>query len=117
MREYPALVAPTSEYCVVPKVDVFSLGYTDVPMGDERVPDQNALYFVTSASHGRGTLVKMAQVDVGPISLKDVGFVTYDLQQATGYDVVLGRSFLEGLKLRVDFAARQLELEWGGAGG
>lgn len=110
VREYPALVAPTSEYCVIPKVDAFSLGYTEAATGGQHIPAQNALHFVTSGGYGRGTLVQMARVDVGAISARDVDFVTYDMQQAVGYDVVLGGSFLEGLSLEVDYPSRTLKL-------
>ena len=102
---------PSSEYCVIPKVDAFALGYGEAALVDERIPSQNALHFVTSSGYGRGALIKMAQVDVGKISLEDVDFVTYDMLQPTGFDAVLGRSFLQGMKFQVDFPKHQFMLE------
>ena len=112
-REYPALLSPSYEYCAIPKVDAFALGYQEASVagGDRRMVAPNALDFVSSSEYGRGALIKMAQVDIGQLSLRDVEFLTYDLIQATGVDVVLGRSALQGMRMEVDFVSHKLELQ------
>lgn len=112
-REYPALLSPSFEYCAIPKVDAFALGYQEAAVagGDRMMVAPNALDFVSSSEYGRGALIRMAQVDVGPMLLRDVEFLTYDLLQATGVDVVLGRSALQGMKMQVDFVSHRLELQ------
>ena len=109
--EYQALIAPTADYCVLPKVDAFNLGYPEAASVDTRVPAPNTLTFASHNSYGRGTLIKMAQVDVGSISVKDVEFLAFDLLQTVGYDVILGRSLLRHVRLELDFVEGRLRME------
>ena len=110
-REYQALIIPTADYCILPKVDAFNLGYPEAASVDTRVPAPNTLTFASYNAFGRGTLIKMAQVDVGSISVKDVEFLAFDLLQTVGYDVILGRSLLRHLRLELDFVAGRLRME------
>ena len=113
MREYQALLAPTAEYCVIPKVDAFILGYPEAAASDTRVPLPNALTFASYNAYGKGTLIKMAQVDIGSMSVKDVEFLAFDLLQTVGFDVVIGRSLLRHMRLSLDIASGTLRLEEG----
>lgn len=104
-------MAPTSEYCVVPKVDAFALGYSEVAKIDPGVTSPNRMAFVTSSTYGRDAVIKIVQVDIGTISIKNVDFVTYDALQATGFDVILGRNLLNNMRLEFDFPNHQFKLE------
>lgn len=110
-REYQALIIPTADYCVLPKVDAFNLGYPEAASVDARIPLPNTLTFASYNAYGRGTLIKIAQVDIGSISVKDVEFLAFDLLQTVGYDVVLGRSLLGQMRLELDFPGRRLRME------
>jgi len=110
-REYPALIIPTSDYCVLPKVDAFNLGYPEAASVDERTPLPNTLTFASFNAYGRGTLIKIERVDIGSISVENVEFVAFDIFQTAGYDVVLGRSLLRHMRLELDFAAGRLRME------
>lgn len=109
-REYQALVAPTAEYCVIPKVDAYTLGYPEAAGVDDRLPPPNALTFVSFGAYGKGTLFKMAKVEIGEMAFKDVEFLAFDLMQAVGYDVVLGRSLLRHMHVELDFASGRLSM-------
>lgn len=111
VREYPALISTVSEYCILPKVDAFALGYPEAANSDNPTRIPNELDFVGSNAYGRGALVKMVQVDIGQISARNVEFLTYDILQVTGFDVVLGVNILQDIKLEIDFTSHQLTLE------
>lgn len=110
-REYRALLAPTAEYSVLPKVDAYALGYPEVAVADARVPSPNTPTFASYTGYGRGTLIKVAQVDVGPISVKETEFLAFDLLQTVGIDVVFGRSLLRQMRVDFDFVSGRLRLE------
>ena len=109
--EYEALVVPTSEFCVLPTVDAYGLGYPEVAVSDARIPTPNSRMFATYTGYGRGTPIRMARVDIGGISLKDVEFLAFDLQQTLGVDVLLGLSLLRNLSVHLDFAGGTIRLE------
>lgn len=113
VREYPAVLSPTFEYCAIPTVDAFALGYEEaaVASGDHTIHAPNLLHFVSSGGYGRGALIKMTQLDIGPLSLQDVEFLTYDILQTTGVDIVLGRSLLKEMRMEIDFKSHKLMLE------
>lgn len=114
VREYQALVAPTSEYCVIPKVDAFRLGYHEAAAADSRVPSPNVLPFASYMGFGRGTAIKMAQVEMGGMTFRDVDFLAFDPLQSIGYDVVLGLTLLGRTRLNLDCASRTLRLQKAG---
>ncbi len=113
IREYPAFLSSTFDYCAIPKVDAFALGYSEAAgAGHEHlVRAQNILDFVSSGTYERGALIKMSNVELGHMSFKDVEFLTYDLLQATGVDVILGKSLFQGMKLEIDFSSHRFKLE------
>ena len=110
MREYQALVCPTSEYCVLPKVDAYRLGYAEAALADNRAPSPSVVSFATYMGFGRGTSIRMARVEVGGMAFRDVDFVAFDPLQSVGYDVVLGLTVLQKLHLDLDFASRSMRL-------
>lgn len=111
VREYKALVAPAAWFCVIPTVDAYQLGYSEVVPSDSRIPLPNTKTFASYTGYGRGTEIKMAQVDIGGLSFKDVEFLAYDLMQAIGLDVVLGRNLFRDLRLEENFSSGRLRVE------
>jgi predicted aspartyl protease len=69
------------------------------------------LTFTSFAGYGKVALIQLARVDVGSISFQNVDFVAYDLPQVTGFDVILGRSLLQFVKLEFDYSTGQLRME------
>ncbi len=111
VREYRALLVPTAEYCVLPKVDAYRLGYPEAASSGTRVPLPNTLTFASYVGYERGMVIRMAQVDIGSISFEEVEFLAFDILQAVGYDVVLGQNLLREMHLDLDFASGKMRLE------
>ena len=111
VREYRALIVPTAEFCVIPKVDAYRLGYHEAAGADARVPIPNTITFASYMGYGRGTVIKIVRVDIGSMSEGDVEFLAFDPLQTTGFDMILGRSFLRFMHLDLDFASGSLRLE------
>ena len=109
-REYQALLAPTSEYCILPKVDAYQLGYPEAA-SDTRLPSPNSLAIASYMGYGRGASIKIAQVDLGEMSFRDVEFIAFDVSQNVGIDVVLGLTLLRQMRLELDFVSGTLRLE------
>jgi hypothetical protein len=112
-REYRALLSPTSEYCVLPSVYAYRLGYPEAA-NDSRLPSPNSVAIASYVGYGRGTVIRMAQVELGDISLRDIEFLTFDILQSIGLDVVLGLTLLRHMHLDLDFASHRLRLEAAG---
>ena len=110
MREYLGLVDAGSEYCVLPKVDAFRLGYPDVALIDTVVQAPNTTHFVTHLGFGKAPLIKMTEVALGPLTFGEVEFLAFDIPQACGFDVVFGRSLLRQIRFEVDFSKGLLKL-------
>ncbi|MDG6902880.1 MAG: clan AA aspartic protease [Nitrososphaerota archaeon] len=113
MREYRALIDTGSDYCVLPRVDAFRLGYPEAANDDLIVPAENTTSFVTHNGHGQAASIKMAKVDIGQETFENVEFLAFDLPQVTGFDVVLGGSILKFLNLRMDYSSKHLEIQKG----
>jgi predicted aspartyl protease len=110
VREYLALVDAGSEYCILPKIDAFRLGYPDVAQIDTVVQAPNTTHFVTHLGFGKAPLIKIKEVALGRLTFGDVDFLAFDLPQACGFDVVFGRSLLHRVGLEVDFSKGMLRL-------
>jgi hypothetical protein len=110
VREYLALLDAGSDYCVLPKVDAFTLGYSEVARSDMIVRAPNTTTFVTHSGYDRAPLIKMAQVDVGQLTFKDVEFLPFDLPQICGFDVVFGRSLMQLLRLEIDYSSNSVRI-------
>jgi hypothetical protein len=104
-------VDPGAEYCVIPKVDAYLLGYPEAANDDPITPENNTLTFTSFGGYGKVALIEMARVEVGTMSFEKVEFVAYDLPQVTGFDVILGRSLLQFLKLEFDYSKGVLRME------
>ncbi len=110
-REFNALLDPGVEYCIVPKVDAYALGYPEAANDDPVTPANNTLTFTSYGGYGRAALIEMARVELGNLSFTKVDFLALDLPAVTGFDVVLGRSVLQFMKLEIDYSVGQLRVE------
>jgi len=111
VREFRALVSAGAEYCIVPKVDAYALGYQEAANDDPVTPAENTITSVTYDGYGKMALISIARVDLGSISFDRVEFVAFDLPAATGLDVVLGRSLLRFTRFQLDYASGELRIE------
>ena len=96
---------------MIPKVDAYLLGYPEAANDDPITPENNTLTFTSFGGYGKVALIEMARVEVGTMSFEKVEFVAYDLPQVTGFDVILGRSLLQFLKLEFDYSKGVLRME------
>jgi predicted aspartyl protease len=111
VREYLSLLSTTADYCVLPVVDAYHLGYPEAAANGTRIPMPNALTFMSYTGYERGTVIKMTEVDIGGISFKNVEFVAFDILQPIGFDVILGQTLLREMRLSFDFRSRMLRME------
>ena len=110
VREYKALLVPTSEYCILPPVDAFALGY-EAAGSDPRALNPNKLYLASYNGYSRGISFKMVEVEIAGTKFKDVEFVGIDILQAAGFDVILGKNLLQNMKLELDYGSHQMTLQ------
>ena len=111
LREYNAMVVPTTEYCILPMVDAFALGFPEAGGADARVLSPNPVHFASYSGYGRGIMIKMPEVGIAGTSFKDVEFVALDILQSTGFDVILGKNLLHNMKLELDYVTHQMTLQ------
>ena len=111
VREFNALIDPGVEYCVVPKVDAYALGYPEAANDDPISPANNTLTFTSYGGYGKAASIEMARVDLGSFSFEKVDFLAMDIPPVTGFDVVLGWSLLQFMKLEFDYSLGQLRIE------
>jgi len=109
-RECVALVDPCAEYCILPKVDAFALGYPEAANDDPVTPQDNTITFASADGYGKAALIEMAEVTLGGMSFPRVDFVAFDLPQVTRFDVVIGRSLLKETRLEIDYPAGRLRI-------
>jgi len=100
----------SAEYCVLPKVDAYALGYYEAANDNPVAPANNTLDFISYEGVGKAALITMAGVELGGMRFPHVEFVAHDLPQATRFDVLLGRSLLQFLKLDLDYSNGQLAI-------
>jgi predicted aspartyl protease len=111
VKEFVALIDPGAEYCIIPKVDAYSLGYPEAANDDPRSQAINTVAFTSYVGHGIAALIKMARVELGQMSFKNIDFLAFDIPQVTGFDVVLGLSLLQFMKLEFDYSVARLRIE------
>jgi predicted aspartyl protease len=111
VREINALLDPGVEYCVIPKVDAYALGYSEAANDDPISPGDNTITFTSYDGYGKAALIDMVQVEIGTMTFKNVDFIAYDIPQVNGFDVVLGRNLLKFMKLELDYSVGQLRME------
>lgn len=110
VRECVALVDPCSEYCIVPKVDAYALGYSEAANDDPVTPQANTVTFVSVEGYARAALIEMAEVTLGGTSFRNIDFLAFDLPQITRFDVIIGQSLLKSTKVEIDYAAGLLRI-------
>ena len=111
VREFNALVDPGAEYCIIPKVDAYALGYSEAANDDPISPADNTLTFSSYDGYGKVALIQIAQVELGTMSFANVEFIAFDLPQVTRFDAVLGRSLLQFTKVEFDYSLGHLRME------
>lgn len=111
VREYNAIIVPTTEYSILPMVDAFALGFPEAGGADSRALSPNIVHFASYSGYGRGIMIKMPEVEIAGTSFKDVGFVSLDILQSTGFDVVLGKNLFQNIKLTLDYVTHQMTLQ------
>lgn len=113
-REYLALLSTTFEYCVIPRVDAYMLGYAEA-ISDMLTDIVARPHYVTTLVSVNGfvdaPLITMNEVSIGGITIKNIEFIAFDMPRETGVDVVLGRNFLEKVKAKIDYYSKIVELE------
>ena len=92
-------------------MDAFALGYQEAANDDQISTADNTITFASYDGYGKAALITMAEVEIGNMSFKNVDFLAFDVPQVTGFDVVLGRSILQSMKLELDYSLRRLKLE------
>jgi hypothetical protein len=110
VREYPAILSFSSDYCVIPKPDSFVLGYPETAHVGYIVRPPNLATMVAPNGFATGVQIKMQEVQIGTIKVMDVDFVAFDLPQAGGVDLVLGKSLLRHLKVEIDYTSKKLNI-------
>ena len=111
VREFNALLDPGVEYCIIPKVDAYALGYPEAANDDPISPANNTLTFTSYNGYGKAALIEMGHVELGTLSFEKVDFLAMDIPPVTGFDVVLGRSLLQFMKVELDYSVGQLRIE------
>lgn len=109
MRECYALIDHQSDYCIMPAVDAFRLGYAEAAKGTEPTP--NLLRVITSIVLSDAPLIKVAEVAMGPLVTKDVEFLAFDLYQEGRCDVVLGRNLLRDFRITIDSPGKRMQIQ------
>ena len=114
VREYRALVNITSDYCILPRVDAYRLGYPEAAHDDPVTRPANLVMLASSTGYSEGMMIQIKQVEIGDIKVNDVPFLGFDLPQVTGYDVVLGRNlFLKGgLNTEFNLSEGKIKITW-----
>jgi hypothetical protein len=110
VREYQALISPASEYCLIPKVDAYRLGYPEAARDDIVNEPPNLFRGVTYDGFWEGMLISMKEVSIGDFAVPNVDFIAYDLPQASAFDVILGRSLLASSRMQIDYGAGVLRI-------
>jgi len=111
VREFNALLDPGVEYCIIPKVDAYALGYPEAANDDPISPANNTLTFTSYNGYGKAALIEMGHVELGTLSFEKVDFLAMDIPAVTGFDVVLGWSLLQFMKVELDYSLGQLRIE------
>ena len=113
VREYEALLDSASQYCVMPKVDAYSLGYGEAiqdPTTDFITRPSNLMTVATFAGYIDAPVIKVEEASFRGAAFKEVEFLAYDLPQETGFDVVIGASLLSRARAKLDMSSLNLTL-------
>ena len=111
VRELNAVLDISAEYCVLPPVDAYNLGYQEAANNDPVVPASNTIDYLSYEGVAKAALIVVDGVELGGMHFHNVEFVAHDLPQGTRFDVLLGRSLLQFLKLDLDYTNAKLAIE------
>lgn len=111
VREYYALVDFQADYCTLPAVDAYRLGYPEAARMPTEVTQPNLIKIVTHLGYADAPMIKMKEVSIGTILVKDVEFLAFDIFQGNGYDVMLGKTLLKDFNVNVDGARKRLSVQ------
>ncbi|MGI0092035.1 MAG: hypothetical protein ACREBS_10025 [Nitrososphaerales archaeon] len=119
VREYRALINTTTDYCFLPRVDAYRLGYPEAAHDDPVTIPANLVMLATSVGYSEGMMIMMRQVEIGDLKIEDVPFLGFDLPQVIGFDVVLGRNLFQkgGLSLGFDYSLDRIRIAQKSAAG
>jgi hypothetical protein len=112
--EYSAVMNPASDFCVLPRVDAYHLGYPEVAQDagtSFMTRPTNLTTLTTSSGYINAPLISMEEVAVGSKCFRNIDFLAHDLPQETRFDVMLGRSLLSRSGIRIDFSASRFTME------
>jgi predicted aspartyl protease len=111
-RELRALLDPAADYCVLPRPDAYRLGYPEAAHDDLISMPPNLITLVSSVGFSQAMLIKIQELALGPLRVKDVDFLAFDLPQAACYDSILGRTFFlaSGARLELDYSTMTMKL-------
>ena len=107
VREVPAILAPSYEYCLVLKNDAMQLGYSSVTFRQEDWADispAEVLHITSTKGIEVATLIKLKEVAVGPLKAENVEAIVTksEFPMLVPVGAFLGRSFLRHFRLDVD---------------
>jgi len=112
-REYQALLSPGSEVSILPRVDAYHLGYSEV-LQDATTSDitrpENWTTLVSYSSYLNAPTVIIKNVSLGPLDFNEVEFAAHDLPGETGFDLVIGHSLLKHTTTNIDYKRKLLTL-------
>lgn len=111
VRELNAVLDVSAEYCIIPPVDAYNLGYPEAANNDPVAPAANTIDYLSYEGIAKAALIVIAGVELGGMRFRNVEFVAHDLPQQTRFDVLLGRSLLQFLRLDLDYAKGQVAIE------
>lgn len=106
------MIDPLSDYCVIPKPDAFWLGYPEAAQDDPISMPPNLYTVATNDGYSQAMLIKIEEVSLGESTLNNVDFLAFDLQQVTGFDVVIGHNFLSRLSatVEIDYDKKEMKI-------
>jgi len=112
--EFLALISTASDFCVIPRMDAYLLGYAEVvsdPSSEMITRPPYLLTLVSPTGYADAPHITIKEVSVGSLVYKDIDFIAYDIPRETRFDVILGKSFLEKAKVKIDYQTRTIEFE------
>ena len=111
LMEYKALIAPSAEFCLIPKPDAYRLGYPEAASDDPVMPTFNTLTFASYTGYSQAALLALKRVDLGAdVAFQNIDFLAIDIPQPCGFDVVLGRSLLFKTKIEMDYSQKKIKI-------
>jgi hypothetical protein len=112
IREYRALISPSSEYCIIPQVDAHYLGSNRLMKNivNATIYERNNLA-LTCSGYVNALLTVIDKVEIGSISIDNVEFVEYDLPQETCFDIILGQNAFRHNRITIDYKVREIIIE------